>query len=410
MTDTFASVNGQRITAAQLLVSNVGPWVLDCDFEGEPVLSGLVEVVLGTLKLAGTLVETQTGTFGLQLKGRIVGGNASWGKTVAAKDYHNDAGVKARLIAEDVAREVGERLGTFADAPERVGIDYVRPATRASSVIETVAGRGVAWWVDFAGVTQVGKRIARVLDKSAYEVLFYDPRTNIATIALDDPAAMFIGATISERLDTPKTVRDYTITLDGDRFHVTAWCGGSTFDRGRLAGLLAELAESAAAKLLFGKYRYRVLRMLGDRVELQAVRHDAGLPDILPVALWPGVPGVETVLSSGAEVLVEFVEGDRTMPIVTHFAGKNDGGAAFVPVSLTLCGSTQRVARQGDLVQSGGPGTAVILTPLPTAAPSPFVTPLTPYLISFSIDPLAVGPRQAPLYGAISTGSPKVKA
>ncbi|SRR6266571_1808195 len=407
MTD-FATVNGNRVTAAHLQVTNYGPWILDLDLEGQPDLAGRVTAQIGTLQLSGMIIPQQAGTFGLQRKVRVVAGEAGWGISIPAKDYHNDAGVKARLIAEDAAREVGETIGGFIAAKERVGIDYVREAGPASRALEDAVGHGVAWWVDYAGVTQAGPRPAIPLDKTKYEVLFYDPRARVATLAVDDPASLYVGAVISERLDGPQVIRDFEIVVDGQQLYATAWCGGTGADRGRLAGVFAELVARATGRQLFGKYRYRVLRTIGDRVELQAVRKDAGLPDIVPVALWPGVPGVETELASGAEVLVEFIEGDRTLPVLTHFAGKHDGGPAFVPISLTLCGSSQRAARQGDLVQSGGAGAVLQLIPLPGNL-APAVLPATPYFVSFSVDPAAVGPLAAPLFGAISTGSPKVR-
>ena len=118
-------------------------------------------------------------------------------------------------------------------------------------------------------------------------------------------------------------------------------------------GALTQALASAVARLtdqrLHGVYRYRVLRLSVDRVELQAVRKGAGLPDLLPVSMWPGVAGAHATLALGAEVLVQFVEGDRTMPIVTGFAGR--GGQGHVPTLLEICTPGLPAARQGDAVQ-----------------------------------------------------------
>src|SRR4051812_21262365 len=120
------------------------------------------------------------------------------------------------------------------------------------------------------------------------------------------------------------------------------------------------------------KYRYRVVKMNpgDDRVQLQAVRKLAGLPDILPVSILPGMAGLSAVLQLGAVVLVEFIEGDPSLPIVSHFEAK--GGAGFLPVSLALdatgavnIGATAgavnmgdalgHVVRYGDQVSIAGP-------------------------------------------------------
>jgi hypothetical protein len=81
-------------------------------------------------------------------------------------------------------------------------------------------------------------------------------------------------------------------------------------------------------------YRYRVVRMVANRAELQAVRKGAGLPDTLPVSIHPGMAGLAANLTPGALVLVAFIEGDPTQPIITHFATQDEPG--FLPVSLAL--------------------------------------------------------------------------
>jgi hypothetical protein len=127
---------------------------------------------------------------------------------------------------------------------------------------------------------------------------------------------------------------------------------------------------------VFGLYRYRVVRMASDgRVELQAVRRIVGLPDLLPISQWPGVAGTHAELAPGTVVLVEFVEGDRGMPVITHFVGKD--GSDFTPVSLVLGGiDGPPAARSGDAVEvllppavfsgtiGGAPASGVLTFPL----------------------------------------------
>jgi len=405
--DAAATCNGHRLIALRVDVANVGPWIADLDFESDPTVSGHVEIRVGrSLTLVGTVTSVMTGVHLEQRKCRVIAGAGGWARGVTRKSYHNDAGVKARLVAEDLAREVGETLGEFMPAADRIGVDYVRQAGPASRVLEHVIGDGVPWWIDYAGRTCVGPRpAAGPID--GYDVLAYDPRQRSLTIAVDEPGRVRIGTVIAQPpLASPQTIREYELHIDAKASRVVAWCGGGGPDRGRLAGLLSAIARRATDGDLWGKYRYRVVAMRDDgRVDLQAVRAGAGLPDLRPVQVWPGVAGAAAELAPGAEVLVEFIEGDPTMPIVTHFAGV--AGPGFVPVSLAFCGSEQRAARQGDLVQSGGAGCTCVLTPL-APVPGP-LTPGTPYLISFSSSPADVGPLAKPLFGAISSGSPWVK-
>jgi len=142
-----------------------------------------------------------------------------------------------------------------------------------------------------------------------------------------------------------------------------------------------------------GAYRYRVVKANpGDgRWHLQVVV-DRGLPDLLPISISPGMAGLNAQLGLGSTVLVQFVEGRRDMPMITHFAAPGDAG--WRPVTLTLDASgtvfvgpsadmvelgsgtdtpanaTGRVVRYGDQVLfpgSGGPA-AIILNPGASAA------------------------------------------
>lgn len=419
MADVYAAVNGSRLSALRLSVPNKGPWIAECDFEEAPPSSFKAKLTIGALTLVGTIVARYDGTFALQRRVRIVGGAGMWGSPVQPKGYHNDAQIKARTVAEDAAREVGETLGSFVPGAERIGIDYARQAGTdgkpcpASRVLEDAAG-GAAWWVDYAGVTNVGPRPATPLDASAYQVLEFDPRTKIATLAVDDPGAVVIGSTLTERLDAPQVVRELELTIDKGAMRISAWCGGSENGDGRLAGLFRTIVQRATDGQIFGKYRYRVVSMADDgRVNLQAVRKSGGLPDLLTISMWPGVAGAHAELASSAEVLVEFIEGDRTLPIVTHFAGKD--GVGFVPTRLDFLGGGAAIALQGGLVQSGGAALVCTLTPVGLGGsgvpPNNAVPAGFPCFISFSLTPIVdvvAGTDCAPLYGAIATGSTKL--
>ncbi|WP_437285665.1 hypothetical protein [Sorangium sp. So ce406] len=161
----------------------------------------------------------------------------------------------------------------------------------------------------------------------------------------------------------------------------------------RLLRVLRSIVREMLPRYDFlGKYRYRVLAMAGDRVDLQAVRKGAGLPDILPVPSAAGMAGLSAELTPGAVVLVEFIEGDPQHPLVTGFS--RDGGSTFLPVSLALDATgtvrigeqagavdlgaaTAVVVRDGDLVNIAGvqPGSGVVavrlsLVPPPGQLPS----------------------------------------
>ncbi|MDF3069179.1 MAG: hypothetical protein K0R38_4780 [Polyangiaceae bacterium] len=394
--EAFAAINDTSLASVRLTVAAQGPWFADCVFVGDaPDITGRVRLQIGELTLSGTIAPQSDGTHGLQRRCRVVAGAGGWGVLVSPKDYHSDAGVKARTVADDVARAAGEALGTFAPGAERVGVDYLRQAGPASRVLEDAA-RGAPWWVDYAGVTHVGARPTTNPDPSVYEVLEYDPLTRRLTLAADDLTKLSVGAVLTERLDEPQTIRELEVVVEGGKLRVKAWCGGTASSAGELADLLKAIVARATDEKLFGKYRYRVVSQVEGRLNLQATKKRAGLPDAVAVSMWPGVAGTHAVFDLGAggnqgiEVLVEFIEGDRTQPVVTHFVGKDTPG--FVPRELVLCGGHQPVARQGDTVE--------VLLP--------------PAVFSGTINGApATGVLTFPLMktqGVITTGSPKVKA
>jgi hypothetical protein len=319
----FATLDGRRCTSVDVHVPYVGPWFADVDMEEAPDVSGRVSLKLGDLELSGTVRESRDGTHGLQRRTRVVAGAGGWGNLLTPKAYHNDSRIKARTLAEDAARGAGETLGGFAPELDRVGVHYVRQAGPASRVLEDVIG-GVPWWVDYQGVTQVGERAESPADPEAYEVLEYHPRERLAVVAVDDLRQVGIGSVLSERLDDSQAVRELTVEVRDEGVRVHCWTGEGA--RGRLAGVFRSLVERATDGRIHGLWRYRVVKMSGDRVELQAMSQRAGLPDALPVHQFPGLAGAHADLTAGAEVLVQFVEGDRTRPVVTHYGGRGFGG------------------------------------------------------------------------------------
>jgi hypothetical protein len=333
MTDFYATLDGHRVVSASVHVPGIGVWFADVELEGAPELAARATLALGELRLAGTVDRqgSSAGTVWL----RLVGGAGGWSRLLPPRSYHSDAGVRARTVAEGAAREAGEELGGFLVDVDRLGVDYVRSAGPASQTLADVAGPA-PWWVDFEGRTHVGPRGEVGAASGSYEVTDVAPDEKLVTLAVDDLRAIAIGSVLSERLDAPLTVREYSIELEPEAVRVRAWCGTPATSEGRIARALRAIVRSTTAgRILGGPWRYRVARMIaGGRAELEAVVRDASLPNIGPVSMWPGVAGASVELDVGAELLVDFIDGDRRQPIVRGFAPK--GGAGHVPLALVL--------------------------------------------------------------------------
>ena len=330
---SVASINGEFCERVRVCVPQHGAWYADVVMLADPALSGSVTLTIGTLDLVGTVYEF--GTRGEQSFARIVAGAGAWGTLLPAKDYHNDAGVKRKLLAEDAARGAGETLETITDATT-IGTHYVRRTGPASRTLEAAFG---AWHVGFDGVTRIGERPTSNPAAGSYIVEDAEPENARATLTMEDVASVTIGSVLSEGLDTPITVRDMEIEITSDIAVVCVWGGGSASSMDRLGDAMRTLIGRATEVKIWGKRTYRVSEMDGDRVKLQAINRSAELPDILPVSMFPGVAGVHAALTPGATVAVEFLDGDPARPVVTGFVGKD--GTGFVPVSLTLDASTE---------------------------------------------------------------------
>jgi hypothetical protein len=340
VTDTPLSptINGVPATYVRVFVPYTGPWFADVITDGARALSGRVTLTVGSLTLVGTIDPLANGARSDQQYARVVAGAGAWGRSVLPKAYHNDLGVKALTVAQDAAREVGESMGVVAPIVPVIGRDYVREVGPASRVLEDAIGT-TPWWVDYNGVTQVSARTPSAAVTGTYEVMEYQPRDRMVELALDDLTAVGIGSVLVDGLDAPQTVRGLEMDITEERVRVFAWCGAS--GRDRIAELFEGIVRRIVADTLHGKYRYRVVSMDVDRVKLQVVSARTRLPDILPVSMVPGIAGAHAQLTPGAEVFVEFEEGDRTKPIITGFAGKD--GVGFVPVSMTLDATTEVV-------------------------------------------------------------------
>lgn len=366
MSAFYATLNGALCASVRLRVGRSGAWFATVTMPTAFEVPSACSLVIGDQTLRGTCAADDSGSFAGTGTLLVVGGANAWGKPVAARHYHNEGGVRRNQVAADLAREVGETLVTSSALDGLLGTDFVREAAPASRVLEQLYP-SAEWWVGFDGVTRVGERATVDVSKRV-QILEFDPTQQAAELALLDLgpgsiADLMPGSAITDAVrkgSAPFVVRDVTICVEASRIRATAW----SFDtpRERVAHLIQTLAQEGDPKRVYarGPFRFRVFSMDGDRVRLQAVARAPGLPDVLPVAIAPGMAGMKAQLTPGAVVLVDFVEGDPSMPIVTHFSRPDDPG--FLPASVdidattvvNLGGGYSRAIRVGDKLQISG--------------------------------------------------------
>lgn len=366
MADPYLTVGGRPASRAWGVVPWSGLWLIELDVPERVELSelgaaGAVEVTIGSTSFRGSVDPRRSGTFIDRTKVCVIAGAGGWRKDVAARGYHNDAGARRSQVAGDAARDVGEVLEVDTSAEDRqasggiLAVDFERLAGRASDVLERLY-QDQPWWVDLEGTTRVGPR-ARAAS-SGVDVLDFDPREQVATLGLRGeldgclPGAMLVD----EARGVDAVIQDLEFEIASGVANVTALCvrPGDEPTRSRF------LEESPPAALA-GLYRYRVTRHVLERVDLQAVRAIAGLPDALLVPVHPGIAGGVAALEPGTIVLVQFVEGDPAFPVVTHFARKDE--VRFLPLSLSLDATNLVELGKTAALTKLGSGSDVFATP-----------------------------------------------
>jgi hypothetical protein len=388
---------GIRVISLRLLTPWTGVWLADLELDPDVLalapVSGKVAITVGQpprFTLQGTIDPRGSGTFVDFAHLRVLGGGAGWDKTVAPQHFHSDGGtgvLNTQVIAA-TAMLVGEVANVPVPSP--LGPDFVRSAGPASRVLD-----GLAWWVDPAGVTQVGPRLPAAADPTL-TLIRWDPTAQAAELTCD---ALVVPGTVlvDARLPGPMTVRDVEQRFDAKGSTVVAWCGVSA--TAQLMGDLRAMVAEFSGRQFLATYLYRIILQNADgRLQLQAVDSSAGLPDTLPLSPWSGLAGALAKYRLGSLVRVAFLEGDPAKPIVDSYQ------PGTIPLESTVDASVAvHVGPSAPVVALAG-GT----TPL---VPAPWAAALASALEKFAsaLQAVASGPL-SPLAAPASTLAAAVTA
>jgi hypothetical protein len=311
------SLNGLKVSKVEIFTPYHGTWLADVDVELPPsgaVPSGKATLVLNTTTLLGTVDPDGSGAIGEKCRVRVLGGGGGWHKQVVERQFHNEATVLSSAVIAATAAEVGETATDLA--PAALGVDYLRQAGPASRVL---ADR--EWYVDgTTGTTIVGPRVPRPQTPDI-QILDWDPIRQAATLVAE---TLIVPGTIlvDTRIGTAE-IRDVRQTFSGEAPRATAFCGSST--KARLAALLRNLVREHGRTALLGTYHYRIASNGPDgRITAVAVSRTAGVPDVVLLPDWYGVPGMNAtpaLLAPGTECAVSFLDGDPAKPFVHSFKG-----------------------------------------------------------------------------------------
>lgn len=334
------TLDGHTIRAATVHVPAWGCAWADIELVEPVVVTGTVPLVIADTTRTMTIVSG--GVAEGRAAYRAVSGRGGWGRTIAARSYLDDAGVQARLVLEDAARECGETL-VGAPTTRLLGPQYARAEDAAMMVLHTIAPRG--WYVADDGSTVVGLRPTTTYRGDGVRTRT-DPATGVVEIESDDIATLVPGVVV----DDGRPATDVEIVLSASKLLVRVY-QGPTVSR-RLVAWSRLLDALDPHRRYRGCTEYRVVTQVGERLNLQPAIVGSGMPELRRVPVRPGMAGMRAQVMLGSLVIVQFIDADPSRPIVTHHDAPDSPG--FMPIFLDF-GVTPRlgVARQTDPVVAG---------------------------------------------------------
>lgn len=336
-----ATLNGTPCLSCSIALHAWGLPSAEVVLDREVTLSGAVELVLADLTFRGTVVSG--GPWEGRSSYRLVGGAGGWSRTVDAKDYTNDAGVKRTKVVGELAAEVGE---TVEGVPSgTVGPKFTRAAGPASIVLHELFPR--AWRVDEDGVTRFGVRAATQADAAiAHGVV--DLASGVVELMADAIAKLVPGVT-ANGVEAVDVVHE----LEGNKLRTRLWGSAVSASSKRLEAWAKLVEQLDPFRKFRAIYEYRVVAQEDERLHLQPVRVSMGMPDLRRVRVRPGVAGCRADIALGSTALVAFLNADPSRPVVVGFEDAESPG--FMPDLLELGadGPTLGVARTTDAVVAG---------------------------------------------------------
>jgi hypothetical protein len=211
--------NGQSLTALRVTVPNSGRMVVEASAP-EPValVAGLLTFQLSDLSVLAA--PMRVGMFAGQWSSSAIGGRGGWGKVLPAKGYQSPIGVLNTQVFADAALAVGE-FPPVVQAPQMLPQFFERRRGVASGVFRSLSG-GQIWWVNGAGVAQVGFRPPSAVT-AQFDLIECDRSRGRLVIATDSPAAFAPGATFTDPQEGAFTVNSVVWTSTVNSLRGEIW-------------------------------------------------------------------------------------------------------------------------------------------------------------------------------------------
>ena len=212
----ICTIGGQEVISCQLWLRWSGAWSATVQSPSDTVLSGKQTLLLGSLALVGTIEPTMSGVYNNVANYRIVAGAGGWGKTVPAKNYHNDLGVKLREVLADLGNACGETVTTSRE--DRLSVDYLRREDKAGLCLLGLIGKN--WYVAPNGTTVCDARSTSEITAEV-QLLKHNPITKRSSLFVDDLASISVGS-ILRSTPQPQVIRSIFVETKSGSVEITA--------------------------------------------------------------------------------------------------------------------------------------------------------------------------------------------
>lgn len=306
------ALNGERVISAQLTIARKGAAVADILLATSKPVPVASELAIGALKLKGRAVRMAP--FAGARSVRFVGGGGGWRKTIKARGYSHDAGVRLSTVLGDAARDAGEQVSVTQDRV--LGTAYVRERAVAERVLRFLAPQ---WWIDPDGVTQLAARASGLITSpfTVENLSGGKGRFEIATEAYHDwqPGRRFTSPTVAGE----QTISTVQMTADNDgKLRLVVMTGEASEDR--LLDSLRAIVRAESPSLTYsGIWEYTIES--GTTSTVDATPTDERMPAIANCPMTPGLLGEGVTPTPGSKCRVQFVNADPTRPEVVQIIG-----------------------------------------------------------------------------------------
>jgi hypothetical protein len=337
-------INGERLSSATITIPRYGMFVADISMASATALARDVKLEIGTLALTGYAFRMSS--FAGTRSARVLGGFGGWRRKLKPRGYSHQAGVKLSTVLTDAARELGEQINVVSDRV--IGTAWARERNTGRNLLNLVAPRG--WWIDPAGVTQVGPRTGGLIT-SPFTVNSWSGgrgRFEISTEAYADwlPGRKFSAPTVT----TEQTISMVQITADNEgRLRTVVLSGENTDDDRMLDELRTLIQEQIPSQTFAGLWEYTIQGVGDGTVDLVPDDPNGPLPPLTNVPLLPGLLSESVTPTPGDTAIVAFLSRSPAKARVVAIDGSPLTSKIDATATVKLGAGAIPVARAGDL-------------------------------------------------------------